>query len=296
MAFKNKHTKKPTKHRGPRPFVAYCRVSTERQADQGQSLDAQWEAIKKAGGEGRVVMGPYTDAGISGGRIKGRRALKAACQTAAREKGIVVVQSLSRLARNLGDLLRIVRWLNKRGAGLISLQESIETHTPSGRMMMAMIGAVAEFEREQVSSRTAAVHQHLRNQGMRGNGGHPPYGFNIVAKKRLEPNHEELKVCIRIRMLQDDGWSCRAIAEALNKDNVPTKLRNGPWSPLSVWKLMRRDWSRWPTLPAIYGILLKPLRADRESNAAHPAEQQAQEPPHTPPAEDHPTEQTAPAQ
>jgi DNA invertase Pin-like site-specific DNA recombinase len=69
---------------------------------------------------------------------------------------VVIVWKLDRLSRSLMDLLRIMARLDKAGAGFRSLTEAIDTTTPAGRMMMQMLGSVAEFEREMIRERTRA--------------------------------------------------------------------------------------------------------------------------------------------
>ena len=85
---------------------------------------------------------------------------------------VVVVWKLDRLSRSLKDLLILMERIDKAGAGFRSLTESIDTTTPAGRMMMQMVGAFAEFEREMIRERTQAVLQAARAEGR--TGGRPP--------------------------------------------------------------------------------------------------------------------------
>lgn len=73
-----------------------------------------------------------------------------------REGDAVVVWKLDRLSRSLKDLLVIMERIEQAGAGLRSLTESIDTTSPTGRMMMQMVGSFAEFEREMIRERTKA--------------------------------------------------------------------------------------------------------------------------------------------
>lgn len=70
-----------------------------------------------------------------------------------REGDVIYVHDFSRLARNTRDLLDIVEILNNKGVTLISNKESVNTGTPQGRLMIAMIGAIAQFERENMLER-----------------------------------------------------------------------------------------------------------------------------------------------
>ena len=85
---------------------------------------------------------------------------------------VLVVWKLDRLSRSLKDLLLILDKVEKAGAGFHSLTENIDSITPSGRMMMHMLGSFAEFEREMVRERTQAGLRAARAQG-RGGGRRP---------------------------------------------------------------------------------------------------------------------------
>jgi len=80
----------------------------------------------------------------------------------------VIVWKLDRLSRSLKDLLVIIEHINKAGAGFKSLTEAIDTITPAGRMMMQMVGAFAEFEREMIRERTKAGLEAARKEGRIG--------------------------------------------------------------------------------------------------------------------------------
>jgi len=80
----------------------------------------------------------------------------------------LVVWKLDRLSRSLKDLLHLIDGLNERGAGFMSITEQIDTTTPAGRMMLQMVGAFAEFEREMIRERTRAGLETARAQGRIG--------------------------------------------------------------------------------------------------------------------------------
>jgi DNA invertase Pin-like site-specific DNA recombinase len=85
-----------------------------------------------------------------------------------REGDVVVVWKLDRLSRSLKDLLVIMERIDQAGADFKSLTESIDTTTPAGRMMMQMVGAFAEFEREMIRERTKAGLDAARKEGRIG--------------------------------------------------------------------------------------------------------------------------------
>jgi DNA invertase Pin-like site-specific DNA recombinase len=85
-----------------------------------------------------------------------------------REGDVVVVWKLDRLSRSLKDLLAIMDRIDRAGAGFKSLTEAIDTTTPTGRMMMQMVGSFAEFEREMIRERTKAGLDAARKEGRIG--------------------------------------------------------------------------------------------------------------------------------
>lgn len=135
------------------PRVAiYARVSTEEQAEQGYSIDAQLEALNAyCRASRKIVYKEYVDRGISGKSIKGRLALQELLADA--EKGLfdeVLVWKINRLARNQIDLLRIVDALNRQNVSFRSFTENFETETPMGKFALQMMGAVGELERNTI--------------------------------------------------------------------------------------------------------------------------------------------------
>ena len=121
-------------------IVSYIRVSTLEQNEARQV-----EALKKYNVE-KTFMDKVS------GKDTNRPQLKAMLEFV-REGDTVVVHEFSRLARSTKDLLEIVEMLNKKGVHLISNKENLDTGTPTGKLMLTMIGAIAEFERQQILER-----------------------------------------------------------------------------------------------------------------------------------------------
>lgn len=136
-----------------RLIFGYVRVSKA----EGQDTAPQVSALKAAG-----AVAIFNDT-ASGGRYD-RPALQEMLDTVGQDD-VVVVWKLDRLSRSLTDLLRIMKRLDKVGTGFRSLTEAIDTTTPAGRMMMQMLGSVAEFEREMIRERTRAGLAHAKAQG-----------------------------------------------------------------------------------------------------------------------------------
>lgn len=120
--------------------VAYVRVSTVEQNE-----DRQVEALKKHGIEKWFVE-------KASAKDANRPKLQELLEYV-REGDTVYVHDFSRLARSTKDLLNIVERLQAKGVHLVSNKENIDTGTPTGKLMLTMIGAIAEFERENLLER-----------------------------------------------------------------------------------------------------------------------------------------------
>ena len=120
--------------------VAYVRVST---VDQNEAR--QVEALK------RYEIEKWFTEKVSG-KDTNRPQLQAMIEFV-REGDTVFIHDFSRLARSTKDLLEIVETLNNKGVHLVSNKENIDTSTPTGKLMLTMIGAIAEFERQNLLER-----------------------------------------------------------------------------------------------------------------------------------------------
>lgn len=148
--------------------IGYIRVSTDHQNTDRQKdlLKKQYPEIKKF----------YIDR--QSGKNTDRPQLRE-MMNYARKNDVIVVESLSRLARNTRDLIDITDQLNKNEIHLISLKESIDATTPSGRAMMKMFSVFADFEREIIVERTK---EGLASARARGHvGGRPAINEETVA-------------------------------------------------------------------------------------------------------------------
>jgi site-specific DNA recombinase len=146
--------------------VGYCRVSTAEQAASGLGLEAQRAAINKWAAERGVEATIYVDAGITGTSMEKRLALEAAlCD--AKDGTVLVAYSLSRFARSTRDMLTIAERLKRQGADLVSLTESIDTTTATGRLVFTLLSALSQFERDLTSERTKAALGALKARGVK---------------------------------------------------------------------------------------------------------------------------------
>lgn len=219
--------------------VFYLRVSTEQQATEGVSLEAQlaklnaWAALHDA-----TVVATFSDAGISG-MDESRPGLAAAMKAATEHQAALVVYSLSRLSRSTSHCIKLADQLNKAGANLVSLSEQLDTCSASGRMVFKMLAVLAEFERDQLAERTRNAMQHKRAKGERV--GTIPFGYNLAANGvTLEPNAEQLEAVDLIRQLRQSGLSLQAIANELTARQIPTAKGNAEWTQQAVNRIVKR--------------------------------------------------------
>ena len=140
-------------------ILGYARVSTE-----GQSLEAQLDALRAAGVE-RIFSEK-----ISGSKRARPELDKLIDQL--RPGDVVSVTKYDRLSRSLQDLLSIVEAIRAKGAGFRSLAEDIDTKTSAGRLVFHVFASIAQFERERISERTREGLASARKVGRIG--GRPP--------------------------------------------------------------------------------------------------------------------------
>lgn len=219
--------------------VAYLRVSTTKQADEGVSLEAQ-EAKARAWATSRgLALQVFADAGISGKKASNRPGLQAAIKAACQAKAPLVFYSLSRLARSTSDAIAIAKRLEKAGADFVSLSEQIDTTTAAGKMVFRMLAVLAEFERDLASERTKEALGHLRRQGKRVSG-RIPFGYDLAGENLVENAREQRAIGV-IRALRASGLSLRAISRELAVKGIKTKTGVPEWSAKVVAFTLRRS-------------------------------------------------------
>lgn len=148
--------------------IGYARVSTKE-----QSLNLQEDALKKAG-----CKKIYSEH-ISGANTT-RPQLQEMIQHL-REGDLIIVWKLDRLGRSLRDLVNLISKFQDMGIGFRSLNDNIDTTTPTGKLTFHLFAALAEFERDIISSRTKAGLEAARARGRKGGR---PKGLSIKAQDK----------------------------------------------------------------------------------------------------------------
>lgn len=154
--------------------IGYARVST-----QDQNLDRQLDALNKAGCE-RIFNEKMT------GTKSTRPELQLMLLTV-RSGDTVIVESFSRLSRSTKDLLQLVEKLTNMGVHLISLKEDLDTTTATGKLMLTMLSALSQFERDLIAERTIDGLKAARARGRCG--GRRPLGTEKDKKQALAMYH-----------------------------------------------------------------------------------------------------------
>lgn len=167
-------------HKGAKVYI-YTRVSTEMQVE-GYSLDAQRvEILKEVRRHDMIVAGEYTDEGRSGKSIVGRDGFQQMLDDIIARKddvSFVLVYKLSRFGRNVADILSTLKTMRFYGVHLICVADNIDSSLESGRLIISVLGAVAEIERENILAQTMAGRKEKARQGL-FNGGVTPYGYRL---------------------------------------------------------------------------------------------------------------------
>lgn len=220
-------------------IIGYVRVSTEKQADEGASLDVQRRKLDcYCELHDHELVDVYTDAGASGKNMN-REGLRAALD--ALDDGDaagLVVYKLDRLTRSTADLGRLLERFEDIGHDLKSVAESLDTSTAAGRMVVRMLGVVAEWERETIAERTSTALQAKADRG-EYTGGKIPFGKRLADDdRRLEDNPEEQAILDEIRRLRAEGLSLRAVADELNKRGVARRNGND-WHHVAVSRVVK---------------------------------------------------------
>lgn len=220
----------------PKIQALYSRVSTDMQRDKGLSVPRQMEWLEEeAKKHGFTQFKHFSDNGYSAA-TPNRPAYKDLLSDIENELiDAVVVYKFDRLARNVQDLLSFVDLLNKHGVKFISISENLDTTSPTGRLILTVLGSLAEWERSITVERVKDVMYDKANKG-HFCGGQPAYGYN-VKDKHLVINEAEAKIVKKIFERFEEFLSFRKVVIWLNDKGYLTK-RGQSWPTATVKRIL----------------------------------------------------------
>lgn len=220
----------------------YTRVSTAMQVD-GYSLDAQKSRMKAfADYNGYEIVGEYEDAGKSGKSIEGRLQFSQMMDDIKSGKdgvSYVLVFKLSRFGRNAADVLSTLQIMQDFGVNLVCVEDGIDSSKDAGKLMISVLSAVAEIERENIRVQTMEGRIQKAREG-KWNGGFAPYGYKLV-NGELIINEEEAEA---IRIIFDQyvktDMGANGITKYLEDHGIHKIIRQNGKTPLFDASLIRK--------------------------------------------------------
>lgn len=211
----------------------YIRVSTEKQAAEGNSLEAQQRQLTAYCNMNEwpvLTEHIYIDAGVSG-KSTDRAAFQAMLQAAHEGKiARIVALKIDRIARNLMDLLSLIDTLTKLNVSLVCLKETFDTGSANGRFMLQVLGAVAELERNMIHERVdSGRRENAQNGGYNGSAARLGYNYEngVFAPNAQAPTVEQIFVDFV------GGKGMAEIARELNAAGITT-VNGGKWHTSTV--------------------------------------------------------------
>lgn len=219
----------------------YTRVSTAMQVD-GYSLDAQKSKMKAFADYNEYeIVGEYEDAGKSGKSIEGRLQFNQMMDDIKSGKdgvSYVLVFKLSRFGRNAADVLSTLQVMQDFGVNLICVEDGIDSSKDAGKLMISVLSAVAEIERENIRVQTMEGRIQKAREG-KWNGGFAPYGYKLV-DGHLEINEEEAEaIRIIFDLYANTDIGANGISKYLEDHGIHKIIRQNGKTPLFNAHLIR---------------------------------------------------------
>ncbi len=215
----------------------YVRVSSDEQARDGVSLDAQQrDLIAYCRSQDWSVADIYRDEGWSGKNLDRPAVQRLLADARKGGFGIVLVWKVDRLTRRLSDLLHVLQdVLDPAGIGFRSARESFDTTTPLGKAMLHLLGVFAELERENIRERVRMARKELATQG-RWAGGRAPFGYRWDGP-RLEVDDAAAPHVREIFAMAARGHGLRTICAAMQERGAPHPW-GAAWNHVAVARIL----------------------------------------------------------
>jgi site-specific DNA recombinase len=221
----------------PLRVAIYIRVSSEEQAKEGYSLQAQLRRLRLyAEAHGWVVVEEYADEGYSGRNLR-----RAGYQRMMQEKDkwdLMLVLKMDRIHRNQRNFTNMMDQLKQSGKEFASATESLDTSTPGGRFVMDILQLLAQLESEQISERVKMGMEQKEQQEKGTALSNVPLGYKIL-DGRIEVDDAAASLVRRMFQLAKDGLSAYGISQLLTKEGIPTRTGLRNWSAFAVRSVLR---------------------------------------------------------
>lgn len=219
----------------------YIRVSTDEQAREGYSIDAQKRNLTKYAIEKNLeIYDYYIDDGWSAKDLN-RPGLQGLFMDAQNRKfDVVCVWALDRLTRDIVDMWTLINTFKKNGIQFLSMSDSTKTDTASGRLELNVKGIFAQYERERIGERVVEGMYERAKQGYYTARRVLGYDYDRNTKMYIQ-NKEEAKIVRLIFELHCKGWGAVRITKHLNDLGYKTK-KGGPFASNSVHYKIKNGW------------------------------------------------------
>ena len=222
--------------------VGYIRVSTQEQAEDGESLERQAARIK-AYCEDKGLEQPeiISDEGVSGSKKNrpGFQQIVAMCK--AGQLGKLIIYDSSRLNRDVRNAYEFFELVERAGVEVHDIQSGgvIKTETATEKVQFGIQAVLSQYYRDVISDKTKAAIRYKKAKGEH-TGGKIPFGFELVDGVRLIPKPEEFRTLKLMHTLRRQGLTLRAIVDILQEQGIPTKTGHGKWQPVVVMRILER--------------------------------------------------------
>ncbi len=231
--------------------VAYIRVSSTDQLN-GHSMENQEEKVRMyASLYNMEMVEVIVDRGLSGRKTDNRPGYQRMMDMV-RSKQVdkVIVYALSRLSRNTGEFLNALKIMDANGVEFCSVTEGISSAGATGKMLITVMAAMAQFESDQLSERITSVKKFCKSAGRTYTN--PTFGYDNVfdltqdgkrRNGRMVPNEQEQEIIKKIFAMHAEDYSLRKICNILNHQAAFTK--NGkPWQANGIKQVLENSFNQ----------------------------------------------------
>jgi len=216
--------------------VGYIRIS--KQKEKGVSLEAQAEKIRAMGIVHDAEVEIVADNGETAKNTRRPGLERVLAMVRRHEVDLVIVAKLDRLTRSVKDLAGILELFQRRSVSLVSVAESLDTGSASGRLVINIMVCVSQWERETIGERTATALAHKRARRRVFN--HEPYGYVRNGDDLIAVYAEQAAIGL-MRKWRACGWTFRRIARELDAAGTPTKSGAGRWHPQTIKDIVESE-------------------------------------------------------